>query len=115
MKKTKPRSYFYREAVGNMIFAYAPIVMGLVMLIFGNTAMRNPSRFGYISLFLFILGFVLFVIAKVINFKKGVLISFGSGSMSSRQRLTYRVGYVCMGVGFLGAVSSVLAFHAIGL
>jgi hypothetical protein len=52
-------------------------------------------------------GFVFFLVAKIINIRKGILISFGSKSMTNQQRMVYQAGYGLMIIGLIGIVFAV--------
>jgi hypothetical protein len=92
---------FREEAITNLIFFPAIIAIGLLMsfLLFG--AMRKPTGYATAAITFYAIGFALFVASKIQNIRKGHLLSFGSGKMSTPWKWTYRVGYVLMGLGLV--------------
>ena len=77
---------FKKSALVTTIMLYSPIILG----IFGSLIATSP-RFMVLSIYS--VGLLLFLVAKVSNFRKGIWISFGSRGMSQNYRLLYRTGY----------------------
>jgi hypothetical protein len=98
MTEQKQGIDFRKEAVTNLITGYGPLIMALFISVVGTKPIWG--------LVLFVCGFLLFISAKVMNFRKGVWISFGSSSMQKGQRWIYRAGYALMILGFLGILAA---------
>jgi len=90
-----------------------PMVVGLLAAIFVPTAVQNPTRVGWMSLSAYVLGFGLFLLAKISVFRQGNWLSFGSDRMVPSYRWTYRTGYFLMGLGFLLTLSLAIAQMAV--
>ena len=75
-----------------------------LVLFFGNVV----ARLATVAL---LLGFALFVVAKVSVIRTGRTNSWGSGSMSDRNRWCYRAGYVLMGIGAVTGIALAVAAH----
>lgn len=75
----------------------AEVVMPLVFIL-GLVIALGPA----IGMLFMLIGFALFLAAKLSVISQGVYVSWGSGRMSARFRKCYRVGYALM---FLGAVA----------
>ncbi len=78
----------------------AELVMPLVFIL-GLVIGLGPT----IGMLLMLIGFAVFLAAKLSVISEGVYVSWGSRQMSTRFRACYRVGYALM---FLGAVAWVI-------
>lgn len=75
------------------------LVIGALFSTFMNILqgqVKNP-----VSFIVTILGFILFLVSKVSQFRKGKLLSFGTKNMSESMANCYRVGYWLMIVGLV--------------
>ena len=88
----------------SLLIAIIPVML-LVHPVSGR-----PRLFGSLSIGLSVTGFVFFSIAKFSMFQRGVWMSFGSSSMTTRNRMFYRLGYTLM----ICAAFIALAILAVG-
>lgn len=98
MTQQKQGFDFKNEAAMNLITGYGPLIMALFISVVGTRPIWG--------LVLFACGFLLFFSAKVMNFRRGAWISFGSSSMQKGQRWVYRAGYALMILGFFGILAA---------
>ena len=89
------------------IFGYLFFPIGLIAAAAGaylnaEELLRELERgsVGYWPIGLAVVGFVLFLIAKLSRIRSGVLVSFGSKGMTPRQSVFYFFGFVLMAVGY---------------
>jgi hypothetical protein len=75
------------------------IIMGLITALIVPRYLISPIRVITDSMFIVIFGFILFAIAKISLFSKGIWNSWGSKLMDKRYRILYRTGYIIMGIG----------------
>ena len=75
------------------------IIIGLLTALIVPRYLIKPIRIMTDSMFIVILGFILFAIAKVSLFSKGIWNSWGSKLMNTPYRILYRTGYILMGIG----------------
>jgi hypothetical protein len=92
---------FKEDAIANLIFLPAVIVVGLLAAILVPGAMKNPKGYTAAVLALYGVGLVFFALAKIQNIRNGHLLSFGSLHMSTPWKWVYRFGYTLMGLGLL--------------
>jgi hypothetical protein len=79
-----------RSAQWNAFFLYSPIIIGLIAgLIF-----PNPRK---AVLIIYVIGLMLFFVAKCSQFYKRKWITFGTVGMKSIYRYVYWIGYCLMG------------------
>ena len=91
----------FRENKGSLLLRMS-VYLGLSICLLSS--MRNlclgevedPCGF-----FVIIIGFVFFVVPKLLEKRAGDIFSFGGKNMSQGQRNSYRFGYWLMAVGFL--------------
>jgi hypothetical protein len=93
---------FKQNAIALTIIQLSPVVLGILAAIIFPSALHNPSEFGKVSAVIFAGGFLLFLTAKILNFKKGIYWSFGSKEMTKYQRWSYKSGYALMLLGLIG-------------
>jgi hypothetical protein len=103
-----------REALANALILYLPFV-GLPFLlaaaVLSAIAAAVPLAFAACTLAIYLIGFVLFLTAKISLLRKGLSLSFGSSQMSLWNRRAYRAGYALMGFAVLATLS---LFKALG-
>lgn len=97
MNKSPPKhnqlSIFSQVATYALIaFAFYTSVVNML-----NGHVPNPM-----ALYIIGLGFILFLVAKISVFRKGIMFSFGAVHMSQGMGNSYRIGYWLMIVGFMG-------------
>jgi len=76
----------------------------ILVVILGSSAVFNIFRQSVPHPYAFLvvlIGFILFLAAKISNLKKKKLISFGTKEMSEKMSNLYRVGYWLMVVGLM--------------
>ena len=100
-----------REALANALILYAPIAIGLVLMILTTSALAAPLGFAWFTLGLYFTGLALFLIAKSSVLRRGIRISLGSPQMSPWNRRSYRAGYALM---ILGGFATFALFMAAG-
>ena len=89
---------------GELILNIGPPVIAvtaLVVFIIVSSATKAPSTYSFVSTGLIVLGFLLFLKAKLSIIRKGRLISRGFRHMSAINRLLYCCGYLLMMLGVL--------------
>ncbi len=84
-------------------------LMGLVLVILIGNASDNPIGFARLTMWLYGIGFALFLIPKLSLVRQGIRISFGSVRMSPWHRRMYRTGYCLMGLGLVFTLALVIA------
>ncbi len=84
---------FKESAIANLVFLLLPVFGIFIVLV-----MMNPVF--YIMLF-YIIGFILFFIAKCSQFKKGRWASFGSKEMGKPFKNLYITGWSFMGFALI--------------
>jgi hypothetical protein len=100
-------SLFRRRAIANLIFPGIPMLLSLLHVIIIPNSYAHPSAVAFLSGLLCLTGFSFLFITKFVNFKKGILISFGCKSMSPNQTLLYRLAYALMIPGVLGIAAAI--------
>jgi hypothetical protein len=94
-----------RHALGNLIVALGPVLLGLLFAGVGLFMRKYP---GVIYLLLpgalYLAGLVLFLRAKASVIRSGQLVSFGSARMGALEQRHYRIGYGLMGLATLSAL-----------
>ena len=88
------------HALANLFFLLVP-ALGLIGIWVVLNAARNPVTTQAAVLILYVLGFTLFLVAKLSLIRSGHLITFGSRLMRPPHRALYRLGYALMAVGTL--------------
>lgn len=100
---------------GELIFNYAivimPLALGLVLASFIGLCYRMPGSAFWTMAVFFLLGFVLFVKAKLSVIKQGILFTFGPSKMSQPNLIAYFIGYGGMGTGLLLLISYSAVFR----
>lgn len=80
---------FKKVVLATTIIMCSPIMIGLL----GSLLAALPKL---MVLAVYAVGFLLFLIARIINFNKGIWVLFGSGGMGPNCRFLYRTGYAFM-------------------
>jgi len=97
------------HALTNLFLLLWPILIGLPLAVAVGTALVNPVGSARIALGAYLLGFTLFVVAKVSALRSGRLVTFGSSLMRPRYRVLHRTGYALMAAGLVFAVGLLIA------
>ena len=97
------------HAIANLILAYGPFIMALLITASISIASGSPTLFRILSLLVCAIGFCLFFVAKLSVFRQGIFVSFGSRQMTRRHRWMYWMGYSLIGIGWLLGIGAVLA------
>src|SRR5437016_12232433 len=92
------------HALINVFILSWPLLIGLPLAIAAGTAAVNPAGSARIALGAYLLGFTLFLVAKMSVFRSGRFVTFGSSSMRPRYRALYWTGYALMVAGLVFAV-----------
>src|SRR6267142_2783393 len=92
------------HAVINLLILLWPVLLGLPLAIAIGNAAVNPVGSAKLALGAYLLGFALFLVAKISVFRSGRLVTFGSHAMRRPYRALYRTGYAFMAVGLLFAI-----------
>jgi hypothetical protein len=87
------RLYYYTI---NFPLLYIPVILGMFLAILGSLAATAPLEALAVSFGMLLVGFALFLRAKVSVYQHGFWFSFGSARMSARMRRLYRLGYCIM-------------------
>lgn len=87
------------ELVFNYVIVLMPLVLGLVLAGFIGLYYTMPGPTFWSMVVFFILGFALFLKAKLSIIRQGRLFTFGPSQMTKSNRIAYFLGY---GVMFLG-------------
>ena len=80
------------------------ILLGLLAGLLFPRYFHNEVQFGKDALALTFLGFSLFLISKISLFQRGIWNSWGTKQMKKPFNWLYKVGYVFMGLGFVGSI-----------
>src|SRR2546428_4248855 len=86
------------HALINFFILSWPLLIGLPLAIAAGTAAVNPVGSARIALGAYLLGFILFLVAKISVFRTGRFVTFGSRLMRRPYRALYRTGYALMAV-----------------
>jgi len=90
------------ELVANLFFAGGGFSLVALLVAFLTTWVAlAPGPYIVLMFFLWIVGFLLFLKAKISMIKQGKLLSFGFAEMSRSDRIFYVFGYIIMGIGML--------------
>ena len=92
----KQLGHFEQENILNLVWGLGLPLLVLPVAVILPNVLRHPVGAGIIALFLCLIGFVFFSVAKFSQFKQGRYLTFGSAEMSPRNRLFYRCGYALM-------------------
>lgn len=94
------KGMFEKSAIANMIFVFGPIIfIPVIFLPFPlllEFARNDFKSFIMLACGVLLIGFGLFAYSKIINFKKGNWISFGTKNMDKNQKILYFSGYGLM-------------------
>ena len=96
------------HALVNLFILLALPASGLILGVVVSTALVNPSGSAKLALGFYVLGFALFLVAKISVLRSGRLITFGARYMRPGYRFVYRTGYVFMIAGALFALGLLL-------
>ena len=96
------------HALINFFILSWPLLIGLPLAIAAGTAAVNPVGSARIALGAYLLGSILFLIAKISVFRTGRFVTFGSRLMRRPYRALYGTGYALMAVGLIYAVGLLL-------
>ena len=111
------KGMFEKSAIGNMIFVFGPFVLApVISLLFLPLLAFVESNFRSFNVFtcgVLLIGFGLFSYSKIINFKKGSWISFGTRNMNKNQKILYFSGYGLMLFGVLCTAAIVSSIQLI--
>lgn len=101
---------------GELILNYGifvfPVVFGLSTTVLMGVVRSAPVLSGWLTVFLLITGFVLFLTAKVSVIQSGTLFSFGTKRMNKLFKSLYVSGYVLMALAVIFIVSISLYWNA---
>ena len=95
---------FKKASIATVLITLLPIAIGLVMAMLLPTAIIHTKVFAHVTLWLYIIGFILFLIAKLSVIKNEKWFSVGSSHMAKGFRICYRFGYVLMVAGFIATL-----------
>ncbi|MBK6796026.1 MAG: hypothetical protein IPG76_04310 [Acidobacteria bacterium] len=97
-----------REGIATFLSAVAPIVLGFLFSLTTSGAIRHPIAAPIFSTVCLLVGFALFLAAKIPQYRKGIYWSVGTREMTTReQKWQYRVGYGLMvfgGISWMGTL-----------
>jgi hypothetical protein len=94
---------------------YCGIVLaGFSSTILVLTAQDAPKELALIIFGLFACGLAFLLVAKTSMFRRGIMLSFGSGGMSPWNRRAYRAGYALILLGVLAAVVLIYVVSRLG-
>lgn len=91
------------ELIVNLVlFVGFPLVgIGVILPILLTLLINTPVQYVVVMLIFWLVGFMMFIKAKVSVIRQGKIISLGSGDMSRINRIFYRLGYVLMAIGLV--------------
>jgi len=97
--------HFERENYTNLFLNFGLLIFLLPIIFLIPNVRRFPGFFGITALSLGLGGFIFFSIAKFSLFSRGKFLSFGSGGMTQRNRMFYRLGYALIVSASMIAIS----------
>ena len=102
------------ELIFNLSVFFGPAVLGFGVVSGIVMAVAMPHLAFWVTMTLFICGFVAFAKAKLSVISKGYIFSFGSRYMSLRNKVAYFCGYGAMGVSLMMSMGilTVMSGHA---
>jgi len=100
-----------KSALWNAGLQLAPPLLGLPLALVAWQAKVAPTAVFVATCVLYVVGFALFLAAKISVFRAGSYFSVGSQSMASWARRAYRTGYLLMGLACVGAVGFMIAWR----
>jgi hypothetical protein len=92
------------HALANLFLLLALPIAGLALALVVGTAIVNPTGSAKLALGFYVIGLILFLIAKLSVLRSGRLMTFGSRLMRPGHKILYRAGYVLMVIGVLFAI-----------
>jgi len=96
------------HGLASLFILMAP-ALGMIGIWVILNAARNPVATTAAALIVYVLGFALFLVAKLSLIRSGRLITFGSRLIRPPYRALYRLGYALMAVGALFTLGLLVA------
>ena len=100
-----------RSSAWDLGINVGPPLLGLTLVAVAASARQVPGRVFATACALLVVGFLLFVGAKVSVFRQGPWVSFGARQMRPRYRIAYGVGYALMLGGAVAAATLIIVWR----